>query len=42
MIEDGLLSAVKVTTGLEDEKFTEVLSGKLTEGQLLVTGMKTR
>ena len=42
-VADGdLLSAVKIVTGLEGEKFTEVVSGKLKEGQLLVTGMKTR
>ena len=40
-VADGdLLSAVKIVTGLEDEKFTEVVSGDLKEGQLLVTGMK--
>ena len=31
---------MKIVTGLSDEKFTEVVSGKLKEGQLLVTGMK--
>jgi HlyD family secretion protein len=39
--ENGLLSAVKITTGLEEEKFTEVLSGDLKEGQLVVTGLKS-
>jgi HlyD family secretion protein len=42
-ITDGdLLSAVKITIGLEDEKFTEVVSGDLKEGQLVVTGLKTK
>ncbi len=42
-IADGdLLAAVKIMTGLEDEKFTEVVSGELKEGQLVVTGMKIR
>jgi HlyD family secretion protein len=37
---DGRLRAVKVTTGLSDYKFTEVVSGDLDEGQELVTGIK--
>ncbi len=42
-IADGdLLAAVKIVTGLEDEKYTEVVSGDLKEGQLVVTGMKKR
>jgi HlyD family secretion protein len=42
VVDGDLLSAVKITTGLESEKFTEAVSGKLHEGQLLVTGTKTR
>ena len=41
-VADGdLLSAVKVTTGLTDKRFTELVSGDLTEGQALVTGIRT-
>lgn len=39
-IDGDLLAAVKIETGLSDDKFTEVVSGKLKEGQLLVTGKK--
>jgi HlyD family secretion protein len=42
IVDGDLLSAVKIVTGLENEKFTEVVSGKLTEGQLVVTGMRPR
>ncbi len=38
--DGGLLSAVKVVTGLSDGQFTELVSGNLSEGQLLVTAMK--
>ena len=40
LIEDDLLRAVEVTTGLSDYKYTEVVSGDLTEGQEVVTGVK--
>ncbi len=40
VVNGELLSAVKVTTGLSDDKFTEVVSGKLQEGKLLATGTK--
>ncbi|MEN6406719.1 MAG: efflux RND transporter periplasmic adaptor subunit [Thermoguttaceae bacterium] len=42
-ITDGdKLSAVKVVTSLSDAKYAELVSGKLSEGQLLVTGIKPR
>jgi HlyD family secretion protein len=40
-VADGdLLRAVEVTTGLSDSQFTEMLSGTLTKGDLLVTGIQ--
>ncbi|MCE5303524.1 MAG: efflux RND transporter periplasmic adaptor subunit [Planctomycetaceae bacterium] len=40
-ITDGdKLSAVKVVTGLSDAKYAELVSGKLSEGQQVVTGIK--
>jgi len=35
------LRAVEITTGVSDYKYTEVLSGKLAEGQKLVIGVKS-
>jgi HlyD family secretion protein len=40
--DGGLLSAVKITIGVSDKSSTELLSGDLTEGQMLVIGMQTR
>lgn len=42
-VEDGeWLRAVEVTTGISDNRFTEVASDKLQVGDQLVTGIKTR
>jgi HlyD family secretion protein len=38
---DFLLRAIEVTTGLSDSQFTEMLTGELTAGDELVTGIKT-
>ncbi len=38
ILEDKLLKAVEVVTGLGDNKHTELTSGELKEGQKLVTG----
>ncbi len=40
IIDGDLLKAVKITTGLSDKSCTEVVSGDLKEGQLVVTGMQ--
>lgn len=41
-VADGdLLAAVKITTGLEGNKFTEIVTGDLHDGQAIVTGTKT-
>jgi HlyD family secretion protein len=40
VIDGDLLKAVKIATGLSDKNCTEVVSGDLSEGQLVVTGMK--
>jgi HlyD family secretion protein len=42
-VVDGLfLRAVEVITGLSDSRFTEIVSGELTEGQKLVTGVRPK
>jgi HlyD family secretion protein len=42
-IEEGkLLKAVEIVTGLMNNKFTELLSGDIKEGQPLVTGIKPK
>jgi HlyD family secretion protein len=42
-VEDGeFLKAVAVEMGLSDSRHTEVLSGKLKDGQSLVTGLKPK
>jgi HlyD family secretion protein len=41
VLDGDLLAAVKIVTGLESEKFTEIVSGKLKESHLVVTGLKT-
>jgi HlyD family secretion protein len=40
-VDGELLAAVKVTTGLTDRSYAELVSGELSDGQALVTGMKT-
>jgi HlyD family secretion protein len=40
VVEDNLLKAVEVTTGLSDNKFTEAVGDGLKEGQKLVTGLE--
>jgi HlyD family secretion protein len=40
-LKNGLLKGVAVTTGLTDGVNTEILSGELAEGAVVVTGMKT-
>jgi HlyD family secretion protein len=41
-VQDGeLLRAVEIVTGLSDNRYTEVVQGKVQEGQKLVTGLKT-
>ena len=40
VIDGDLLTAVKITTGLSDKSSTEILSGDLSVGQLVVTGMQ--
>lgn len=42
-VSDGpFLRAIEVITGLSDSRFTEVVSGELTEGQKLVTGVRPK
>ncbi len=41
VLDGQWLRAVEVTTGVSDYKYTEVVSGKLTEGQKLVIGTKS-
>ncbi len=40
VIDGELLKAVKITTGLSDKAYTEVVNGDLKDGQAVVTGMK--
>ena len=40
VIDGELLKAVKITTGLSDKAYTEVVDGDLKDGQAVVTGMK--
>ena len=40
IIDGELLKAVKITTGLSDKNCTEIVSGDLTAGQAVVTGMQ--
>lgn len=42
IVEDDLLKAVEIVTGLNDSKYSEVVSGSLTEGQSVVTGVEQR
>jgi HlyD family secretion protein len=40
IIDGELLKAVKITTGLSDKTCTEIVSGDLSEGQAVVTGLQ--
>ncbi len=40
LIDGDLLKAVKITTGLSDKHCTEIVSGDLSAGQEVVTGLK--
>jgi len=40
VVDDHLLKAVEITTGLSDNKFTELVAGNLKEDQKLVTGVE--
>jgi HlyD family secretion protein len=40
VVDGDLLKAVKITTGLTDKTYTEVVSGDLSAGQAVVTGMQ--
>lgn len=40
VVEDHKLRAIEVVTGISDNRFTELVEGKLTAGQKLVTGLK--
>ncbi len=42
VVDGEQLKAVEVVTGLSDNKFTELVSGELEEGQELVTGIKPK
>ena len=42
VVDGDFLKAVEVVTGLSDNKFTELVSGELAEGQELVTGIKPK
>lgn len=39
VVENGLLKAVAIVTGISDGKFTELIGGDLVDGQALVTGI---
>jgi HlyD family secretion protein len=39
-LEGDKLRAIPVVMGVADNRYTEIKSGKLTEGQKLVTGLK--
>ncbi|HLW64821.1 MAG TPA: efflux RND transporter periplasmic adaptor subunit [Gemmataceae bacterium] len=38
VVDGRFLKAVEVTTGISDHKYTQLVSGDLTDGQMLVTG----
>ena len=42
IVEGDFLKAVEVETGLSDSKYSELVSGDLTEGQKLVTGIEPK
>jgi hypothetical protein len=35
------LRAIAVVTGINDSKFSEVVSGEIADGQMVITGTKT-
>ena len=39
VVEGELLRAVEIVTGLSDDKYSELVSGKLDDGQRVVTGL---
>jgi len=42
VVEGEYLKAIEVTTGLSDSKYAELVSGEITPGQQLVTGLKKK
>jgi HlyD family secretion protein len=42
VLDGDLLRAIEVVTGLSDSKYTEMVSGELTTGQKLVTGIQPK
>lgn len=42
VVEGDFLRAVEIITGLSDNNYTELVSGKLENGQALVTGIQTK
>ncbi len=42
VVDGDLLKAIEVTTGIIDSKYTQLVSGDLTDGQKLVTGIKPK
>lgn len=42
VLDGELLKAVEIDTGISDEKFTEVVSGDLSAGQKVVTGLEVK
>ncbi len=42
VVDGDLLSAVEVTTGISDSEYTELVSGDLKEGAMLVTGIRPK
>ena len=38
VVDGRFLKAIEVTTGISDHKYTQLISGDLTDGQMLVTG----
>jgi HlyD family secretion protein len=41
VLDGELLRAIEVVVGISDNRFTEIISGDVKEGQKLVTGVKT-
>ena len=42
IVEDDLLNAVEVTTGVSDGKYTELMTGEIEKGSELVTGIRPK
>jgi HlyD family secretion protein len=42
VVEGDFLRAIEVVTGLSDSKFTEIVSGEISEGQKFVTGIRPK